>query len=80
MDPVAVHLKDIDQREVKFIEEVVDAKTGAEVTANAVLGNCTLIGDISFLDSLLRNMGITKEIASVGGRKAVQDTDNWTYE
>ena len=45
MDPVAIHLKDIDQREVKVIEEVVNAKILAEGTAIVVLCNCSLIGD-----------------------------------
>ena len=80
MDPVEVHMKDIDQREVKVIEEVVNAKIGAEGTAIVVLGECPLIGDNAVLDRLLRNMGITEEIASVGGQKAVQDPANWTYE
>ena len=80
MDPVAIHLKDIDQREVKVIEEVVNAKILAEGTAIVVLCNCSLIGDIDILDRFLRNMDITEEIASVGGQKAVQDPANWTYE
>ena len=80
MDPVVVHLKDIDQREVKVIEEVVNAKIGAEGTAIVVLCNCTLIGDIAVLDRLLKNLVIAEEIASVGGQKAVQDPANWTYD
>ena len=47
MDPVAVHLKDIDQREVKVIEEVVDTNIGSEGTASFVIDDCPLIGDIA---------------------------------
>ena len=80
MDPVAVHLKDIDQQEVKVIKEVVDAKIGVEGTEIFVLGDCLIIEDIAVLDSLLSNMYSTEEIASVGGKKAVQDPANWTYD
>ena len=53
MDLEAIHLKDIDQREVKVIEEVLDAKNGAEGTESIVLSYCPLIGDIDVLDSPL---------------------------
>ena len=79
-DPVAIHLKYIDQKEVKVIEEVVDANIGAEGTAIVVIGDCRIIRDIDVLDILLRNMDITKEIDSLGGRKAVQYTAKWTNE
>ena len=78
MDPEAVHLKDIDQQEVKFIEEVVDTKTGAEGTVIIVLVYFPLIWDIAVLDSLLYNLDTTEEIASVCGHKAVQEKlDLW---
>ena len=57
MDPVAVHLKDIDQREVKVIEEVVNDKIGAEGMAIVVLGDCPLIGDIAFFGQTLAQYG-----------------------
>ena len=59
---------------------MVDAKIGVEGTEIFVLGYCLLIKDIAVLDSLLSNMYSTEEIASVGGKKAVQDPANWTYD
>ena len=80
MELFAVHLKDIDQREVKVIEEVVDAETGAEGTEIVVLGYCPLFGEIAVLDRLFFNMDTTEEISSVGGCKAFHDPANWIYE
>ena len=77
---MAIHLKDINDREVKVIEEVVDAKNRAEGTVIVILGYCPLIGDIDVLDSLFFKMDTTEEMAFVCGRKAVQDPANWTYD
>ena len=58
-DPVDIHLKDINQWEVKFIEEVINANNGAEVTPIVILRNCPLIGDISISERRLRKTEIT---------------------
>ena len=52
IDPVAIHLKYIDQQEVKFIEEMIDADIGSKWTAIFMISDYPLIGDISVLDSL----------------------------
>ena len=69
---LAIHLKDINQWEVKFIKEVFDSYIGAERTTIVLLGRCSTIGYISVSDSRLRKADITKEITSVCGRQAVQ--------
>ena len=79
-DPVAVYTKDTNYQEVKVIEEVVDSDIGLEGTAIVVHGDCPIIGYIYISDIWWLNMDITKEIASVGDQKAVQDSANWIYE
>ena len=59
---------------------MVDAEIYVEGMQIFVLGNCPPIGDISVLDSRLRKKDITKEMASVGGQKAVQEPANWNGE
>ena len=59
-DPVAIHLKDINQWEVKFIKEVIDSNIVAEVMPIVILGNCPLIGYISISESCLRKTDITE--------------------
>ena len=54
MDPVAIHLKAIDEWELKVNKEVIDANIGAEGTPIVILGDCPLIGDISVTHSRLR--------------------------
>ena len=59
-EPVAIHLKGINQWEVKFIQEVINANIGAEVTPIIILSNYPLIGDISILESCLHKTEITE--------------------
>ena len=40
-------MKDINQWEVKFIKEVINANIGAEVNPIVILSNCPLIGEIA---------------------------------
>ena len=47
MDPVNIQLKDINQWEVKFIQEVTNANISTEVTSIVILSNYPLIRDIS---------------------------------
>ena len=54
MDPVAIHLKAIDEWELKVNKEVIDANIGAEGTPIVILDDCPLIGDISVTHSRLR--------------------------
>ena len=54
-DPVAIHLKYINQWELKCIHKVINANIGAEVTSIVILSNCPLIGDIAISESHLRN-------------------------
>ena len=79
-DPVAVHLKYINQWEVKIIQEVINANIGAEVTPIVIPINCPLIGDISILGICLRKTEITKEIIYLGKKQVVKETDNWAGE
>ena len=46
-DSVSIHLKDIHQWEVKFIQEVTNANISTEVTPIVILSNYPLIRDIS---------------------------------
>ena len=62
--PVAIHLNDINQWEVKFIQEVINSSIGAELTPIFILSICPLIGYISISEIRLRKTDITEEISS----------------
>ena len=79
-DPVAIHLQGINQWQIKFIQEVINANIDAEVTPLVILSNSPLIGDISFSESRLHKTEITKEISYLGGKQVVQEPDNWAGE
>ena len=79
-DPISVRLKDINQWEVKVIEEVVNAEIGAEGTRIVVLGDCPLIVGIVVSDRCLGKTDITEEISSVGRCQAFQEPANCTSE
>ena len=79
-DPVAIHLQDINQWQIKFIQEVINANIDAEVTPLVILRNCPLIGDISISESRLHKKEINKVISYLGGKHVVQEPDNWDGE
>ena len=47
MDPVSVHLKDLDSGEIRVLEQVVHLEVGAEGGPLAIQGNSVAVGDVT---------------------------------
>ena len=73
MNPVAVHLKDIDRGEVRVLKKVVELQVGAEGGPLGVEGDDLDIGDVAVMHGCLCSADITEERTYLGGWHVVEE-------